>query len=222
MIISIHAPAKGATVVTLFLLLSLNISIHAPAKGATSDVRIKSPDAVISIHAPAKGATDYLSGIFLRPSYFNPRSREGSDHYQRTILSLSLYFNPRSREGSDHSICEFFAIWLISIHAPAKGATESPAYNFVFVIVFQSTLPRRERLKLQGYRLTCQVFQSTLPRRERLISVTYNNIICNFNPRSREGSDENMTSKTASAIAISIHAPAKGATSRLLYHLLTF
>ena len=33
-----------------------------------------------------------------------------------------------------------------------------------------------------------------------------------FNPRSREGSDPHLILDTLSAVAISIHAPAKGAT----------
>ena len=33
-------------------------------------------------------------------------------------------FNPRSREGSDCSTCETYGLRLISIHAPARGATE--------------------------------------------------------------------------------------------------
>ncbi len=33
--ISIHAPAKGATIFSLFFKRFLVISIHAPAKGAT-------------------------------------------------------------------------------------------------------------------------------------------------------------------------------------------
>ena len=32
---SIHAPAKGATIVIINRLLTYDISIHAPAKGAT-------------------------------------------------------------------------------------------------------------------------------------------------------------------------------------------
>ena len=35
------------------------------------------------------------------PLYFNPRSREGSDHPQSCQLLSLLHFNPRSREGSD-------------------------------------------------------------------------------------------------------------------------
>ena len=56
------------------------ISIHAPAKGATPDsYTALSNTFVISIHAPAKGATlsDFKDGTVFDD--FNPRSREGSD-----------------------------------------------------------------------------------------------------------------------------------------------
>ena len=55
--ISIHAPAKGATVLMPLFPLIGSISIHAPAKGATAAISTPSLDASISIHAPAKGAT---------------------------------------------------------------------------------------------------------------------------------------------------------------------
>ena len=55
------------------------ISIHAPAKGATSMVRLPLKVRCISIHAPAKGATHRGPRRQVRRPYFNPRSREGSD-----------------------------------------------------------------------------------------------------------------------------------------------
>ena len=101
MIISIHAPAKGATSRCArkqhhiqnfnsrpreggdqFLLgngISFTISIHAPAKGATFCNACNGGNMIISIHAPAKGATADV----------------GADQQTQTI----------------------------SIHAPAKGAT---------------------------------------------------------------------------------------------------
>ena len=36
------------------------ISIHAPAKGATKEFRSTPDNVVISIHAPAKGATELV------------------------------------------------------------------------------------------------------------------------------------------------------------------
>ena len=80
----------------------------------------------------------------------------------------------------------------ISIHAPARGATIAPIKNPPQVIEFQSTLPRGERRtgkRDSGYQR-------------------------NFNPRSREGSDCCPVAKSYK-LAISIHAPARGATAIL-------
>ncbi len=100
------------------------ISIHAPARGATIIRAPRSRGSGISIHAPARGATIFpaiLDSFFI---YFNPRSRKGSDgrtFFGRAVLrAISIhapargatlpflqasacpgYFNPRSRKGSD-------------------------------------------------------------------------------------------------------------------------
>ena len=54
---------------------------------------------------------------------FNPRSREGSD----SSLHTPKVFNPRSREGSDllstPNPLEATVVLMVSIHAPARGAT---------------------------------------------------------------------------------------------------
>ena len=57
--ISIHAPAKGATLCLESYQNRLHISIHAPAKGATWNIWHQRVQDKISIHAPAKGATFY-------------------------------------------------------------------------------------------------------------------------------------------------------------------
>ena len=49
--VSIHAPARGATQVSLF------VSIHAPARGATPRQYPRRDVCGVSIHAPARGAT---------------------------------------------------------------------------------------------------------------------------------------------------------------------
>ena len=58
-------------------------------------------------------------------------------------------------------------------------------------------------------------FQSTLPRRERPGASDTRPLRQHFNPRSREGSDASKTFAFDNIIDISIHAPAKGATSDL-------
>ena len=55
--ISIHAPAKGATIEKRKYFFDITISIHAPAKGATLKEIAPGRYNDISIHAPAKGAT---------------------------------------------------------------------------------------------------------------------------------------------------------------------
>ena len=128
------------------------ISIHAPAKGATcADSKI-SDEIFISIHAPAKGATTYVKKLSKCLSYFNPRTREGCDnsssasklfaiefqstHPRRVRHHAPLnhhlianYFNPRTREGCDPTIGPLTGKLHISIHAPAKGATQTCKSN---------------------------------------------------------------------------------------------
>ena len=153
---------------------------------------------------PRTGLPDY-------GDYFNPRSREGSDSDNREMCSSCADFNPRSREGSDLLIDLPSKITVISIHAPAKGATligvkthlftgisiHAPAKGATFLstsvlnkLIFQSTLPRRERLWSVVKAVREVLFQSTLPRRERRTC-----------PCTRYSWQR-----------ISIHAPAKGAT----------
>ena len=61
------------------------ISIHAPAKGATFRMAYGINLFEISIHAPAKGATIFFARQSFIIFYFNPRSREGSDAPRLTI-----------------------------------------------------------------------------------------------------------------------------------------
>ena len=55
-------------------------------------------------------------------------------------------FNPRSRGGSDNSEPDAGEDQHISIHAPAEGATTRTPFFLHLYLLFQSTLPRRERL----------------------------------------------------------------------------
>ena len=58
----------------------LSVSIHAPAKGATVwNDWFRDTNYQVSIHAPAKGATADQARCLIYLLCFNPRSREGSD-----------------------------------------------------------------------------------------------------------------------------------------------
>ena len=66
------------------------ISIHAPAKGATVDQDKADYACHISIHAPAKGATSPVASSSTSSIYFNPRSREGSDQNIKGAKDMSV------------------------------------------------------------------------------------------------------------------------------------
>ena len=122
-VISIHAPAKGATVTTPENCMLLQaISIHAPTKGGTPKSILFSFVTVFQSTLPRRERHEVSDHIVFCPD-FNPRSREGSDFASRS------HKHPRQ----------------ISIHAPAKGATMM-SWCWGKAIRFQSTLPRRERL----------------------------------------------------------------------------
>ena len=121
------------------------------------------------------------------------------------------YFNPRSREGSDALFSCFYTFLFISIHAPAKGATTGRwTADLQFDISIHA--PAKGATQLGNTFGQAQVFQSTLPRRERPCNRLSGQAHANFNPRSREGSDLAYF-PAAPDHPISIHAPAKGATS---------
>ena len=100
----------------------------------------------VSIHAPARGATVNLRVLPFNSASFNPRAREGRDRPGRARVRGLLCFNPRAREGRDGVSRGLFrrergfqstrprgarhgdfyqavAESLVSIHAPARGAT---------------------------------------------------------------------------------------------------
>ena len=121
---------------------------------------------------------------------------------------------------------------IISIHAPTRGATHFGRKCNQHQ-EFQSTLPQGERRHKREV-IKCQKkFQSTLPQGERHIWILKYIIVSNFNPRSHKGSDrlravlhgqkrdfnprshkgsDNNTWAVSDAVAISIHAPTRGAT----------
>ena len=79
-------------------------------------------------------------------------------------------------------------------------------------VQFQSTLPRGERRGVHRHSLNRYVFQSTLPRGERHSDCCFVIGVIGFNPRSHEGSDIAVI-LSPTYIAVSIHAPTRGATA---------
>jgi len=103
--------------------------------------------------------------------YPYPRPRTGGDlNIEACPAILSLCFNPRPRTGGDRSCpVSFLLLVIVSIHAPARGATPGNTCPNSSHIKFQSTPPHGGRLEARCYGL--KVSQS-------------------FNPRPRTGGDE--------------------------------
>ena len=166
--------------------------------------------------------------------HFNPHSREGSDFYFFCHFFTSPYFNPHSREGSDRSYCGcksfclqfqstlprrewqcfyLFRCWFfsISIHTPAKGVTVDCMIKDRCPVISIHTPAKGVTLD-NAYKLVEIIFQSTLPRREWRSPGTWREWIADFNPHSREGSDNVLDTTISILCNISIHTPAKGVT----------
>ena len=149
-IISIHAPARGATHPAggrepdrvLFQFTpphggrhthlterrTHHISIHAPARGATAHLEHLPQPVVISIHAPARGATCATSDIAPAAPQFQFTPPHGGRHCYGGSRLHFWHFNSRPRTGGDARGLEPLCTTLgISIHAPARGATALPA-----------------------------------------------------------------------------------------------
>ena len=125
----------------------------------------------------------------MKTEIFQSTLPRGERHLRREIQRQFIHnFNPRSREGSDAFFHQFDCISMISIRAPARGATHSPIQGML-PYLFQSALPRGERLFSVHTFCRYLSFQSALPRGERRIWLSALSRRNNFNPRSREGSD---------------------------------
>ena len=129
MIISIHAPVKGATWASRPASVSRCYHFNPRTREGCDPLHMMPISFAIdiSIHAPVKGATIFPCRLSHFVKHFNPRTREGCDTLLFHNREISIFnFNPRTREGCDvqRSLLDNY-LYDISIHAPVKGATTS-------------------------------------------------------------------------------------------------
>ena len=77
----------------------------------------------ISIHAPARGATPAGAKAVLAVQNFNSRPCERGDGLRAGQDFIQHYFNSRPCERGDLPLLLYIVLPVISIHAPARGAT---------------------------------------------------------------------------------------------------
>ena len=145
------------------------ISIHAPTRGATFSLNevLRCPD--ISIHAPTRGATV-----------------EGQRYLERNVEFQSTL----PREERLGKVCCDIKRIKISIHAPTRGATINIGNKIHWIIYFNPRSHERSDVKSKSKKGWCIIFQSTLPREERLGKMEMVSGPHDFNPRSHERSDK--------------------------------
>ena len=144
---------------------------------------------LVSIHAPARGATRGVPSSRVS-EWFQSTRPHGARHrsLRRTWMRRSS-FNPRARTGRDISTRKGLGGALVSIHAPARGATALVIVGIALVM-----------------------FQSTRPHGARRAGPPLEDSMDSFNPRARTGRDTSNPREHNKTGNVSIHAPARGAT----------
>ena len=131
MLISIHAPARGATRPETMQQQQELLFQFTPLREGRPRSRAQGRRYNISIHAPARGATRHLAAVLLGRSDFNSRPCERGDRStkSRSRFSTIFQFTPL-REGRLLWAAAHCQWRSISIHAPARGATRmsTPLY----------------------------------------------------------------------------------------------
>ncbi len=125
----------------------LRVSIHAPAWGETDVAELMAFFDVFQ-STPPRGGRPRSGSPFPAAICFNPRPRVGGDVVTRSAARLAKCFNPRPRVGGDRGFAQVGAVLVVSIHAPAWGAT-IPRFTYDSETGFQSTPPRGGRPTLQ-------------------------------------------------------------------------
>ena len=96
--VSIHAPARGATLSVIADTLPGEVSIHAPARGATKQQKMLDAQKAVSIHAPARGATK-LAPQTSDEDKFQSTHPHGVRHSHIRLIYLLLLFQSTHPHG---------------------------------------------------------------------------------------------------------------------------
>ena len=156
----------------------------------------------------------------------------------RALRSSHFCFNPRAHERRDLTFGYFVRVFfLVSTHAPTKGATTSLGTYPAVSTMFQPTRPRKARLLINNTPVTTPRFQPTRPRKARPACniacserwafqptrprkarrqgrVRVSTLALSFNPRAHERRDSTFLLERPCR-GVSTHAPTKGATGAI-------
>ena len=151
--VSIHAPAWGATPGGLSI-FGTRSCFNPRTRVGCDPVALKPPGLM------PRFQSTHPRGVRRQPMWittgacacFNPRTRVGCDLGASSGIASIKRFNPRTRVGCDGLGADGKARSpVVSIHAPAWGATRTVTDTPRLTNVFQSTHPRGVRLAVDGF-----------------------------------------------------------------------
>ena len=165
-------PARGATLVSDVIRLSITISIHAPRTGSDRVLQSRFADhASFQSTLPARGATSEVVSTPVQDAFQSTLPARGA-------TAISLLNNVLSD---------------ISIHAPRTGSDQ---FHFMFNHIFKYFNPRSphgERPMASSASRSSGLFQSTLPARGATYSYSLPAIPLSISIHApRTGSDEGV------------------------------
>ncbi len=210
-IVSIHAPARGATRDELVAPQRHRCSFNPRPRAGRDARRAVAIDHGhdVSIHAPARGATTRCVRCCAADDGFNPRPRAGGDCSRPYRTCMPIAFQSTPPRGG-RRIWRGLHFSIVSIHAPRAGGDASQVLNGS-LLVFQSTPPRGGRRSSRGKRAAQACFNPRPRAGGDENGAAFRPCGC-FNPRPRAGGDISGSAKRLQS-GVSIHAPARGATS---------
>ncbi len=231
--VSIHAPARGATGVSFMNITQILFQSTRP-RGARPESCCDFALVIDQFQStrPRGARLQNASNIF-KTCGFNPRARAGRDRVARCVERAWRSFNPRARAGRDVKHILFQSLnrfnpraratfvdpehshdCAVSIHAPARGATRLGVAGCwrSRVSIHASRAGRDHTVECTlRYHRACFNPRARAGR-DQYGWVTLVSVKC-FNPRARAGRDIASQCRYARVANVSIHAPARGATS---------
>ena len=168
----------------------------------------------VSIHAPARGATDPAVHERIATDGFNPRPcARGDVGVSRRLERTTGSFNPRPcARGDRRAARDDLRRRCVSIHAPARGATQRPSGRSSIGDV-SIHAPARGATAAMRSGSPARRFQSTPLREGRHVRSSTRPRLPTFQSTPLREGRRGLCADIARFDAVSIHAPARGATS---------
>ena len=138
----------------------------------------------ISIHAPPRGATEYsiLPVSVYEKFQFTPLREGRHGLIVHSLFQNGFQFTPL-REGRRSRAAAPFLPEVISIHAPPRGATRSPAVSTVLFKISIHAPPRGATARVQARSALRAYFNSRPSARGDQPSIIHSAWMANFNSR---------------------------------------